>query len=260
MAMTRDDVNLAGTVVGLIAAAAGAIAWAYSIITADLPNDLLGGYLRALAAVGIGLAGAGGYGVIWMLAEKLVLHTSYGPGVGGLPKGLEAVVLSFATTLPLTFFPPIAQAIFTVRLVYPWHFRASVAMIIAAALGHVILYGTKTPATRGLRAIVFPHGMESPTWGRAIQMEIIYALVHFFSTVFVYQIAVHASDFGFWQLWLALRNTIASGLIFFFGASATVSLIAFGNREWLTDPKWVGVRGITNGVILMVALTLGILM
>jgi hypothetical protein len=259
MSRARDDVELAAAIVALLTATATAIYYAWSYITAPL-EEILDGYQRGITAFAIGAIAAASYGVLWAFAEKFVLRTRYGPGIGGLPAGWEAVVLSFATTLPLTAAPPIWQLFTSKRVVLPEHLLACAAMIIGAAVGHVLLYGTKTPATRGLRNIIFPPETSSPNWGRAVLMELIYALVHFFSTVFTYQVAVHFLDSGALNIWDALLKTTVSGSIFFFGASATVSIITIADPQWLVNPAWVGVRGMANGTLLMIALTFGILM
>jgi hypothetical protein len=221
---------------------------------------MLEGYDRGITAFAIGLLAAGGYGILWAIAEKVILHTQHGPGIGGLPKGLEAIALSLATTLPLTFIPWLWQFFTSTRILFPGHFQACAAMIVAAGLGHIILYGTKKPPVKGIRFILFPPEMEFPDWWTATRMEFVYALVHFFSTVFVYQIVLHLADLSLPMIWNAFVKTIASGLIFFFGAATTVTVIRMGDPKRLTNPSWVGVRGITNGIILMIALTFGILM
>ena len=93
-----------------------------------------------------------------------------------------------------------------------------------------------------------------------IKSEFICSIVYFFSTVFVYQIAVQLPVLNLRDVWWALVKAVLSGSIFFFGSLVTVTIIGIGDREWLTAPAWVGVRGVANGVILMIALTFGILM
>jgi hypothetical protein len=91
-------------------------------------------------------------------------------------------------------------------------------------------------------------------------MELVYAICHFVSTVFTYQIVVHFLNSGDWDLFDALVKTAVSGAIFFFGASATVSIITMADTRLLIHPAWIGVRGIVNGTVLMIALSFGILM
>lgn len=260
MSKLRDDVQLVGAIVGLLIATVTAIYWAWQFVTAPMAG-MVTGYERGMTAFAIGGFSAGAYGVLWAGGEKIVTHTRYGPGIGGLPKGWEAVILSLATTLPLAVLPLLGQFVLSKQIVplVP-HFFASVAMVVAAAGGHVLLYGTKKPEFSGLRNIIFPPRTKSADWGTAILMESVYATVHFFSTIFVYQLFVQMPAISFETLWAALYKTVLSGSIFFFGASATVTVIALSDRKWLTNPAWVGVRGMANGTILMFAFTFGILM
>jgi hypothetical protein len=203
---------------------------------------------------------------LWSSLDKL-FGWNFGEGGGpGLPKGWQAVVLSLATTLPLVSLPPACELIFKKHIVLPFHYRASFIMIFTAALGHVLLYGTKTPRIRGFRDRIFPQNNQLNFW-KATQMEAVYTIVHFFSTVFVYQIVIQQQTFA--GLWTALTNTAVSGFIFFFGACTYIAVrypaslvpipVTLPDGSIWPDNRWVAMRAVVNGAILMAAFMIGIL-
>jgi hypothetical protein len=238
--------------IGLIV---GVIVIVWNLLAGPTEPNLVNGYERALTAIVLGLFAAAAYGVFWRIIE-LIFGWQFGSGIGGLPKGLQAVALSLATTLPLLILPPAFQWLTSKQLVPPMHYPASFAMIIGAAAGHLLLYGTYTPEFRGLRNILLPFGIDTADLSRAIAMEAVYAVVHFVSTVLVYQIILHVSNLSVPEIGAAMYKTLFSGLIFFLGASSFVTLCY---PESIIESHWVAIRGIVNGAILMVALTIGIL-
>jgi hypothetical protein len=146
------------------------------------------------------------YGILWSVANR-IFGWDFGEGAGpDLPQGWEAVVLSLCTTLPLTIVPGAFEFITRKQIVLPSHYRASALMIVAAAIGHVLLYGTRGPRIRGLRDRVFPSGSPLDPWA-AVRMEAIYAVVHFVSTIFAYQVGLEIEDLTISKLVAAVEKT-----------------------------------------------------
>jgi len=247
----------------------GATAWALGRLAIPPDPNMVSGYERILTALVLGGLAAAAYGILWSAANKW-FNWSYGEGAGPeLPQGWHAAVLSLCTTLPLTILPPAFEFIAKKHIVLPLHYRGSAFMILTAAIAHVLLYGTRTPRIKGLRARVDPPGSPLDFW-RAVQMEAIYATVHFVSTVFVYQIVVGSETITTVSLWIAIEKTIISGLVFFTGACSYIVcrypsslvpvLITRSDGSTEMNDRWVAVRGVVNGAILMVAFTIGILL
>jgi len=251
----RQTLHRIGNVLA-VALIVGVIAIVWKLLEAPNESNVLSGYERALTAIALGLFAAGLYGVFWRIIE-LIFGWQFGSGIGGLPKGFQAVALSLATTLPLLILPPVFQLATSKQLVLPMHYPASAAMIITAAVGHLLLYGSYTPEFRGLRNILLPFGIDTADLPRAIAMEGVYAIVHFVSTVFVYQLVLHLFNLSLSELGAVTYKTFFSGLIFFLGAS---TFVAICYPESIIESHWVAIRGIVNGAILMVALTIGILL
>jgi hypothetical protein len=233
-------------------------------------GDMITGYERVLTALVLGGAAAVAYGLLWSTANRIFgWHYGDGGSTPTLPKGWAAVVLSLSTTLPLALLPPLYEFFSKREILLPLHYDASVIMIISAAFGHLLLYGTEKPRVYGFRDRVFP--VNSPlSLFRAIEMEVIYTAVHFASTVLVYQLAVHVDHLSYQVIFEAIRNTLISSFIFFFGASSYImsrypsSLVAVpveqADGSLYMDDRWVTARGIVNGAILMVAFMIGILL
>jgi hypothetical protein len=208
---------------------------------------------RLYALLIIGLIAAGIHGVLWTYAEKYFgLHSGAG-GHTTLPRGWEAVVLALTMTLPLMFVPPLYGFVTTSQIVSPGHYTAAFAVVITAAFGHLLLYGTKALPFQGLRNIIFPLDSPLNPW-RALCMEAIYGLVHFSTIVFVYQ------EFSRSLVWppniFVVRATLWPALFWFLCISAYI-LVKY--PESLIDKSWIQVRGFLSAALLMVALTGGML-
>lgn len=261
--------NRLGTIITLVGSFAGTTSYAFVKLQTPYEPHMMAGYERLLTTGWLALFAVAGYGLLWTSAEGLFGWHFGGGGGPSLPSGWKAIVLSLATTLPLILLPPSFEFISRKAIVLPLHWYAGVAMAAAAALGHLLLYGTATPRILGLRDRVFPQGNPLDV-KRAIWMEFIYAAIHFSSTVFVYQIIVHLERLSLLGLmWSGVRTTIAAA-IFFLGACSYIyvkfpaSLVPVAvalpdGSEWI-DSRWVAARGIVNGSILMVAFMIGILL
>lgn len=270
MNKTKDPFGLLGrigTIVGLVIAGIKIIAYVFDQISIPESPILITGHDRIQTTLILAGFSMLAYGILWSLACK-IFGWSYGEGAKSeLPQGWEAVVLSFCTTVPLALLPRLFELITRERLVLESHWRASVLMIIAAATAHLLLYGTRTPRIRGLRDRVFPQGSPSEL-GNALLMEFIYAVVHFLSTVFVYQLSL-APILDASNLWSAMIKASLSGAIFLIGAScyivvrypASLGPVPVKKRDGsiVMDDQWAAARGVVNGAILMVAFTIGIL-
>ena len=323
MSWLLNSLVQAGTLYAALSGAASVVAWVWNQSSLPSgPDDVLGGYVRITTSITLGVIAAACYGALWSAAEQMF---KWRYGASGAPKGWHAVVLSLCSSLPLAFLPPIFEHLTSMKIVSSEHLRASVAMIIGAAVGHILLLGTERPRFKGLRDRVLPvegskdfgervvqstemalaeHGSkiaegdlsmiedamsdlrgalkgddapavaaktnalarasmkvgEMTSIGvitqRAVSIEAIYANVQFWSIVFVYQISAHIFQLDLWQVVFAIVTTISSSLIFFFGVLA---FLIVRYPESVTNPQWVAIRGVVNGTILMVALSVGIL-
>lgn len=201
----------------------------------------------------LGLVAAIAHAVLWTLAEKTFDWQFGGGGGKVLPKGWQAVTLSITLTLPLVIVPPAYQLFTNDHIVLPHHFLAGGIMILTAACGHILLYGSRILNFAGIKNIIMPL-RSSLNIRRALFMEFLYAFIHFSTIVLPYQIIVRI-QYGSLDSSL-LINTLISALVFFFGACICISI---RYPESLRDPSWIQVRGVINGLILMVALTGGML-
>lgn len=212
------------------------------------------------ALLPIGLIAAGIHGVLWTSTER---YFGWHFGAGGhtaLPQGWEAVVLSLTLTLPLMFVPPLYGFVMGSEIAVPGrhyiygYIMVAFAVVMTAALGHLLLYGTKALRFHGLRNIIFPLDSPLNRW-RALCMEAVYGLVHFSTIVFIYQ------EFSRSLIWppnvLIIRATLLPAFFWFVCISAYI-LVKY--PESLIDRTWIQVRGFLSAVLLMVALTGGMLM
>jgi hypothetical protein len=256
------------TIVGLAVPGISAIWFAMAQLAEPKSPHLISGVDRIQTALILGVVGMAAYGILWSAACK-IFGWSYGEGSRSeLPQGWEAVVLSLCTTIPLTILPAAYEFFTRKRLVLDTHYRASLLMIFAAAIAHLLLYGTRSPRIKGLRDRIFPQ-QSSLDAGRAFRMELIYTVVHFVSTVTVYQLALDPtiSLSNFW--WITVK-TFISGVLFFTGACSYIAIrypsslgpvpVTLRDGSVVMDDQWAAARGVVNGAILMMALMIGILL
>jgi hypothetical protein len=154
--------------------------------------------MTVLVIAGLSAAAHGG---MWAAAEEYFGWEFGGGGGTSLPSGREAVILSLTMTVPLSIVPCIYWVFHLAipqwlppQVAFPPNYiLACLAMMCTAALGHLLLYGTKTQSLRfqGLKNIVFPLDFP-PSRRRALIMEAIYAIVHFGSIALVFQLISHS--------------------------------------------------------------------
>jgi hypothetical protein len=255
------------TIVALLMFGISVTAYVLQQLSTQKSSNLIIGYDRIQTTLILAGFAMLAYGIFWSIVCK-ICGWNYGEGAKSeLPQGWEAVVLSFCTTLPLAILPSTFELITRKRLVLESHWRASAFMIVAAAVAHLLLYGTRAPRIEGLRDRIFPQG--SPLdLGKALWMEFVYTIVHFLSTVFVYQLALDPT-LSVSNLWSVTVKTLLSAAIFFIGACsyivarypASLVPVPVKRRDGSTvmDDQWAAARGVVNGAILMVAFTIGIL-
>jgi hypothetical protein len=218
----------------------------------SLPS--LSGLPRFQAVVLISLSAAAAYGIAWSLAERLVFHSNYeSGGHESLPQGWSAVIQSATMTVPLTLFPLLYGWLFHIQVVQSGHFLASCCAIVASALGHLVLYGVKDRFS-GLRAKIAPLNSTPSLWS-GLKMEAIYAAVHFCSIVMTYLFVLdmysHRSAAGI------AFSTLVSALMWLLGV---ITFILLKYPDSLADKTTVGLRGVINGLMLLIALQGGMLM
>jgi len=84
-------------------------------------------------------------------------------------------------------------------------------------------------------------------------MDFVYSCLNFGSIVLPYRLLV-GSQFAFGD---TVIKTLLAGSVFFFGLTAFVLL---RYPDSLVDKVWVAIRGMVAGILLMIALTEGMLM
>jgi hypothetical protein len=214
--------------------------------------------LFGLLATGLGAAVL--HGVLWTIVD-INCRWYFGSGGGSrMPTGWEAVLLSVTVTVPLIVVPPISQLLMRLFLdpqsayfnIPARHYLAGIVVIACGAIGHLLLYGGPTFRFSGLKNLIFPIGAP-PSRGVAIEMELIYACVHFSSIALVYQLVVH----GIWLPTFAmLFHLVIFAFVWFF--FVVVFILLF--YPWSLDhSRGREFRGLVSGIVLMVSLTCAML-
>ena len=200
----------------------------------------------------IGLVAAIIHGVLWHFTETEFGWNFGGGGGSSMPAGYQAVILSLTLTVPLVILPPIYQLIFGKQILLERHYLASMAIIIGAAIGHLIMYGTNTPRIPGLKESIYPVGT-SVTIYRAVSMEFVYAVVYFSSIVLVYQLVANTE----YRPMAIIVKYILSLLAWFLAISTYIVVMYPAS---ITDSTWVQVRGVISALCLEIGLIGGMLM
>ena len=151
--------------------------WLWSVFppSSYLPTALTGS-TRVLRVAALGVATSVVHAVLWRCAEAKFGWDFSAGGRDKLPTGWQAAVLSATITFPLVIIPPLFQFVSGYELFVSIgaHFWAGTGMIVTGALGHILLYGTRTPYYIGLRNAIYP--LEAPlNLTRGIVMEAVYA-------------------------------------------------------------------------------------
>ena len=235
------------------------IIWAWTgnafirrLMEPHLSMPSLTGLTRVQAILLIGLASAAAYGILWTVAEWIFGKHHEGQE-GKLPQGWSAAVLSATVTVPLVLLPMLYGLLFGIQVVQPGHLLASFCVIIAAAIGHLAIYGIKSIGFPGIKCVVFPLG--STVLWRALVMELIYAVVHFGSIVFTYRFVLNVC-FGQPTESLAMPTLISASL-WLLGVTAFIFLKF---PDSLADEKGIETRRVVHGLMLMLTLQGGMLM
>lgn len=193
-----------------------------------------------------GFVGAA-HGILWSCAERS-FRWDYGAGGGGkLPSGLPAVVLSLTLTIPLVLVPFSYQRLTGVRILLPDHWIGAVVVLLGGAAGHLLMYGVRGSAFRGLRSRLMPP-IGNVGVLRAIVTEAVYAAAYFGLVAIPYRVLVAtplAPAGG------AGTRILFSSLVFVTGM-ATFIIVRY--PQSLKDPTWVQVRGFLSGLLLPVCL------
>jgi len=210
--------------------------------------------MRLYTILFLGLVGSVVFGVSWSVIERrLGWHFGAG-GSDSLPHGWSAVVLSTTITAPVVLIPPLFQRLAHFQVILPRHWVAGATVVVLAALAHLLLYGARPINFAGARNLIFPL-KAPPRLGRALLMELVYTVAHFCSIVLSYRIIVD-SQFGPLNV-AVVAKTLLSAAFFFFGMAVYILL---KYPESLQDNTWIQVRGVIAGILLMIALTGGMLM
>jgi TIR domain-containing protein len=235
-------------------------------LSRDYPAGSLSGIDRLTTLFLLGLAVGFFHALLWNIAERYFrwrYSSRFKYSSGGydkLPTGWEAIVLSLTMTGPLALVPLAYDFSYgdgsDRRLItdVPRHLVASLLVFVSAAIGHLVLYGTKVLAYGGLRNIVYSVGAPA-NLKRGLLMELIYGCVHFASIVLVYRFALQSTH------WLPTLLTMTSALV---GLAVFVScgciFISFWYPESLIEKSMIELRGAVLGGVLCVSLIGGMLM
>jgi hypothetical protein len=255
--MVRKKFTTEGKVsilIGLAGLVLSAIPFVMGLMKPQIGLPTLFGPPRAQAILVIGLAAAAAHGILWTSIEVIL---GWRHGAGGrrtLPEGWSAVIQSATITIPLATLPLLYGWLFHIQLVPQGHAFAACSMIVAAAIGHLILYGVESFKLPGLRRMIFP--LNSPAnLRRALGMESIYAVIHFGSIVLIYRYALEfkAGHFDAGPIF----PTLISALLWLMGVSVYILLMY---PESLTNKNSVETRGVINGLMLLITLQGGMMM
>ena len=231
----------------------------YGANTASKPNAPLG------IAVELAILCAIGYGILWTIPDKWIFKwqfeggTKSAPRAKGerhkamsmLPSGFSAVVLSLSVTIPLAVVPYIYQNI-TGSIILPTkHWQAVPVLLVCGALGHVVLYGWKRETPNGLRNRIMP-ATKKVAWTRALEMEAVYAAIHFSVLLVPYRLLTYDGETPF--MGILLLRIVLPALVFFLCMTAFILL---RYPESLNDKSWVLLRGFFSALVMMFCLTGG---
>ena len=251
---TEGKVSIFLGLVGLFPLAYSAITFVMGLMKPQVGLPTLFGLARVQAILFIGLAAAAAHGILWSSIERIAGWRRRAGGRRSLPEGWSAVIQSATITIPLATLPLLYGWFFHIQLVPPGHTLAACSMIVAAAIGHLFLYGIQSRNLPGLKRIIFP--LNSPAnLGRALWMELIYAAIHFGSIVLIYRYVL--------EFKLGLFNTspifpaAISASLWLMGVSVFILLMY---PESLTNKNSVETRGVINGLMLLITLQGGMMM
>jgi len=198
-----------------------------------------------------GLAAAG-HGILWSLAERGFTWKFGAGGSRTLPQGWPAALLSVTQTIPLVLVPLAYQQLVGVPIVPHRHLLAGTCALAAAVLGNIAMYGTSSRGFRGVRRMISP--LRNPlTLKKAVELEAIWAFMHFTCTALVYRMVVAFPSGTVFSVAVA---PVVGAAFFFFGI---VSFILLRFPGSIKERSWIQVRGVVSGIILLVALEGGML-
>ena len=251
---TEGKVSIILGLVGLFPLVYSAITFVMGLMKPQVGIPTLFGLARVQAILFIGLAAAAAHGILWSSIERIAGWRHRAGGRRSLPEGWSAVIQSATITIPLATFPILYGLLFHIQLLPPGHIIAACSMIVAAAIGHLILYGIQSRSLPGLKRMIFP--LNSPAHlGRALGMESIYAVIHFGSIVLVYR---YTLEFKLGILDASpIFPTLISAFLWLMGVSVFILLMY---PESLTNKNSVETRGVINGLMLLITLQGGMMM
>jgi len=233
---------------------ASTVQWVARILQPPLNNSPISSITsisRLQTIVLLGVAAAALYALLWILVCRSYNWT-YKEGES-LPQGWHAIVLSLTLTVPLVVLPPLYARLAHEPLIPQRYLPASLFVLVASAIGHLVLYGTDTRYFIGVRNIIFPVG-SFPSRIRAFSSEIAYALVHFGSIVLVYRV-VTESRLGPLDATVFVP-VLTSALVWL----SSVCIFIFVYPESVTVKDGMMLRGVLNGLMLSITLIGGMLM
>ncbi len=254
MADRRSALSDWMTIINFACWVGGGIWFVIHLMEPQVGLPSLFGLARVQAVLVIGLAAAAAHGILWTKIEGI---SGWDHGSGGgesLPEGWSAVVQSATITIPLAAFPPLYGYLFHEPIVPRGHALASCCMIAAAAVGHLVLYGVKSLKIPGLKRMIYP--LNSPAnLRRALKMELIYAVIHFSSIVLTYRLALQFQ--GVQSSTNPFLSALISASLWLMGVSVFI-LLRFPKS--LIEKRSIELRGLINGLMLLITLQGGMMM
>lgn len=242
------------SIVGVLLSVAAIIPWVIGLMKPHIEFPSLSGLPRLQAILFIGLASALAHGILWTLLDRIFHWNFQAGGHGALPEGWSAIAQSATVTLPLILLPPLYAQLLHVQIVPAGHALASCTIVVCAALGHLVLYGSQAIKLPGLRPWILPLNSLANR-RRGLAMEAIYGVVHFSSIVLAYRyvIAIQAGS----TTENIFLPALMSAFLWFCGVSTYICL---RYPESLNDKGSIGLRGLINGLMLLLTLQGGMLM
>jgi len=254
--ISNEQVNRWGLITNLILLCTGGVRFlgdlAVSAYSSTAPSSLIAPgkeRLDTLLFVGLLVAIAGG--ISWSVIERIAGWTI---GAGGSNDGWSAVAASMSMTVPLIVVPIVYQHFANTHLLLPRHLIAGAVIIVSNACGWIFMYGWRAVGLAGVKNIIEPMP-PSPNWRKRATMELVFTIVNFCSIVLIYRVIVD-SQFG--ALTISIVEKVVVPAVVFFSGMAVFTLVKY--PQSIVDPKWIEIRGVVGGTLLVITLTGGMLM
>jgi hypothetical protein len=255
--ISNDQVSRWGLITNLILLVTGSLQFLHDLATSayssklPLAFTLAPGTARLYTLLFVGVLAAVAGGILWSGMEKAL---KWNVGAGGSNDGLSAAAASMAMTLPLVLVPAVYQYFTKTPLILHRHFIAGAVVVVANALGWLLIFGWKMVGFQGIQEIIEPLPSDRNLW-RRLKMELVFTCVNFCSVVLIYRVIVD-SQFGALNM-AVVKNVLVPATVYFSGMSV-FTIVRYPDS--IENETWVQIRGVLGGLLLTVTLAGGMLM